>query len=257
MPRDRTTTIIIAGFLVFAVIYSLRVSFPGPRYKSVVLLGGLLGALAASRLLGMRDDETMVMGVLFAVPMADQIIHIYGYPWRVIEVLCLQVMTPLTLLYLVRMGLPPADVGLSLGNRMTTLKTTAILLSLAGAMSVIGLLFPSMTNYYPIWQSGSDVTPGEFIYHEAIIAIMMFGGEFFYRGLVLFTLARRSFWGAILLQSLPYAFLHLGKPAVEVPYSLVAGIIFGWANLRSRSMLPSWVTHFVGSALFDALILLT
>ena len=174
-----------------------------------------------------------------------------------IEVICLQVLVPLGLLRLLRKNLSLGDVGFTLGRRMTTLRTTILLLSLGVAMAVIGLLFPSMTRYYPIWQTGSGVTSGEFLYHETIIAIMMFGGEFFYRGLVLFTLAKRSFWGAILLQSLPYAFLHLGKPMVEVPYSLVAGIIFGWANLHSRSMLPSWITHFVGSALFDALILLT
>jgi membrane protease YdiL (CAAX protease family) len=155
------------------------------------------------------------------------------------------------------MKLSPGDVGLTLGTRRKMLVTTTFLLFLAVAMSLIGLLFPSMTEYYPIWQTGPDVTTGEFLYEETIIAIMMFCGEFFYRGIVLFTLAKRSFWGAILLQSLPYAFLHLGKPMIEVPYSLVAGIIFGWANLRSRSMLPSWITHFVGSALFDALILLT
>jgi membrane protease YdiL (CAAX protease family) len=205
----------------------------------------------------MNDNETLVMGVLFAVPMAGQIIHLYRFPWRLIEIICLQAIVPLSLLYLVNMKLSPGEVGLTLGNRRKTLVTTAMLLSLAVAMSLIGLLFPSMTQYYPIWQTGTDVTTGEFLYEETIIAIMMFCGEFFYRGLVLFTLAKRSFWGAILLQSLPYAFLHLGKPMIEVPYSLVAGIIFGWANLRSGSMLPSWITHFVGSALFDALILLT
>ena len=221
------------------------------------MLGGLLAALAASRLLDMDEGETLAMGILFAVPMADQIVLAYGVPWRLIEVVCLQVLVPLVLLRLLRRNLSLGDVGLTLGERMTTLKTTVIILSLGVAMAIIGLNFPSMTKYYPIWQTGSGVTTGEFVYHETIIAIMMFGGEFFYRGLVLFTLAKRSFWGAIVLQSLPYAFLHLGKPPIEVPYSLVAGIIFGWANLRSRSMLPSWITHFVGSALFDALILLT
>jgi len=256
MPRRRIA-VIITAFILFAFIYSLRASFPGPSYKTIFLLSGLLGCLATSRLLEMSEEETLVMGILFAVPMADQIIHAHGFPWHVLEVLLLQVLIPLGLLYSVSRGLSLGDVGLSLGRRRITLKTTAMLLSLAGLMAVVGLMFPSMTSYYPIWQSGPGVTTGEFVYEETIIAIMMFGGEFFYRGLVLLILGRRSFWGAVLLQSLPYAFLHLGKPAVEVPYSLVAGIIFGWANLRSRSVLPSWVTHFTGSALFDALILLT
>jgi len=256
MPRRRIAAIITA-FIIFAVIYSLRASFPGPRYKTIFLLSGLLGGLAASRLLALSEEETLVMGMLFAVPMADQIIHAHGFPWHVVEVLLLQVLIPLSLLFTVSRGLSMGDVGLSLGRRKVTLKTTVMLLCLAGTMAIVGLMFPSMTSYYPIWQSSPGVSTGEFIYEETIIAVLMFGGEFFYRGLVLLILGKRSFWGAVILQSLPYAFLHLGKPAVEVPYSLVAGIIFGWANLRSRSVLPSWITHFTGSALFDALILLT
>lgn len=134
---------------------------------------------------------------------------------------------------------------------------TGALLATATAMAFIGLGFPSMVRYYPIWHTGGSIGPVGFGYNELVISGIMFAGEFFFRGIILFTLGRRSFWGAVVFQSLPYAFLHFGKPSVEVPYSLVAGIIFGWANLRSRSVLPSWLTHSLGSALFDALVLLT
>jgi membrane protease YdiL (CAAX protease family) len=149
------------------------------------------------------------------------------------------------------------SIGLSLGERRTTLRMTVTLLLLASLMAFVGLFSPSMTRYYPIWSTGGEVSVADFAYNEFLFALIMFSGEFFYRGLVLLTLGRRSFWGAIVLQSIPYAFLHLGKPVIEVPYSFVAGLVFGWANLRSRSLLPSWLTHFMGSALFDALVLLT
>ena len=70
--------------------------------------------------------------------------------------------------------------------------------------------------------------------------------------------------------NLRHALIHIGKhnelPELSELKNLTSGehvdaytnvMEFGWANLRSRSMLPSWITHFVGSALFDALILLT
>jgi len=200
--------------------------------------------------------EMLAVGLLFAVPMADQLITLRIPQGGVLEQLSLYVFFPLCLLWLTCRRLRLSDVGLSTGVRRKTARITAIFLLAAFCLSVVGLAVPSMTRYYPVWRTGR-VTLQAFVYNEAVVSVFMFACEFFYRGIVLFVLARRSFWGAIVLQTLPYAFLHLGKPDIEVPYSFLAGIAFGWANLRCGSVIPSWVTHAVGSALFDALILLT
>ena len=253
----KSRLLVAAGFLIFSLFYVTEASFPGPHYRSYVLLGCLAGAILASIILRLELDETLVMGLVFAVPMVDQLIYSRSLEARMVEEIILCIAIPLGLLWLVRRDLRPWDVGLSLGYRRSTLKVTLILLTIAAVVSVIGLGFPSMVKYYPIWRTGPSVSTYDYVYNEAVISIIMLGCEFFFRGLVLFTLARRSFWGAIIFQSLPYTFLHFGKPSIEVPYSLVAGITFGWANLRSRSILPSWLTHSLGSALFDALVLLT
>lgn len=247
---------VFAGFLCFAVIYAWQASFPGRYFGSYLLLVGLVGGLAVSAFRRWDADETLAIGLLFAIPMADQLIELRLRHGELVQQLLLYVLVPLSLLWLTQPKVRPSDVGLSFGIRRTTVRITAALLLIAACLSVVGLGFTSMTRYYPIWRTGT-VTIQEYLHNEVIISVIMFASEFFYRGIVLFVLARRSFWGSILLQTLPYAFLHLGKPDIEVPYSFIAGIAFGWANLRSRSVIPSWTTHAVGSALFDALILLT
>ncbi len=256
---DRKTLTILIGFLVFSVFFASETNLSLAGYKSVVLLLGLLVAMVAGLILKLDPDEFLVAGLVFAMPMVDRMVFLPALRGRVIEDLLLYFAVPVVLVLLVKGDRSKflQSLGVSFGDKSRMLRTTACLLGLAAAMAFLGLLFPSMTNYYPIWQGGPDVTASDFLYNEFMIAVVMFSGEFFFRGLVLFTLAKRSFWGAIVFQSLPYAFLHLGKPGIEVPYSLVAGLIFGWANLRSRSILPSWTTHFVGSALFDGLILLS
>ena len=51
------------------------------------------------------------------------------------------------------------------------------------------------------------------------------------------------------------ALAHLGKPTEEVIFSFFAGIVFGLADVETRSILPSFAAHFFGSALFDTLAL--
>jgi len=248
--------IVAAGFVCFAVIYIWQASFPGRYFGSYFLLLGLAAGVAISAFRRWDADETLAIGLLFAIPMADQLVALRFYQGQMVQQLLLYVLVPLILLWRTSRRVRPSDVGLSLGSLRTTARITAAFLLVAACLSVIGLRLTSMTRYYPVWRTGT-VTVQDFLYNEAIISVLMFASEFFYRGIVLFVLARRSFWGSIFLQTLPYAFLHLGKPDVEVPYSFLAGIAFGWANLRSRSVIPSWTTHAVGSALFDALILLT
>ncbi len=253
-----TRWLVVAGFLIFALIWVLQASFPGAYYyRSYVFPIGLVGCVLISAWLDYDPEEVFALGIAFAMPMADQLIFLPTATGRIAEEAILYLVFPVAVIFLLRRRICWTDLGFSLGRRRTTARTTLLLLAIAAGLSLAGLLIPSMTDYYPIWGPGTGASLSDYLYNEAVIGIVMFTGEAFFRGVILFTLAKRSFWGAIVFQSLPYAYLHFGKPGIEVPYSLAAGIVFGWANLRSRSLLPSFLTHFSGSALFDALILLT
>jgi membrane protease YdiL (CAAX protease family) len=61
---------------------------------------------------------------------------------------------------------------------------------------------------------------------------------------MLFVLEKRTgFLIANLIQAMAFAFMHLGKPEIEVYSSLIGGLIIGWLCYRSRSFLPAFIIH--------------
>ena len=159
------------------------------------------------------------------------------------------VLIPLTLSLL--LGFKPSDVGLHVGSK-DGYRWALLLLILAVPVSIYGVTVPSMRDYYPIFHYSGWV---DFTFKEGLMAVVMFSNEAFFRGFLLMPLAERTGnkWVAILLQNVPYTLVHVGKPGVEVPYAFAAGIVFSWIDLKSRSVLPSFIVHWTGSAFFDVL----
>jgi len=76
----------------------------------------------------------------------------------------------------------------------------------------------------------------------------LFGWEFFFRGWLLFGLARKFGPEAIWLQAVPFALVHIGKPEVETLSTIFGGFAFGWVAWRTKSFIYPFLIHwFVGS----------
>jgi membrane protease YdiL (CAAX protease family) len=74
----------------------------------------------------------------------------------------------------------------------------------------------------------------------------MFSWEFFFRGFMLFGLAKKMDNRlAILIQTIPFALMHYRKPPLEAYGSIFAGIFLGIIAIRARSFLPSAILHFL------------
>lgn len=83
-----------------------------------------------------------------------------------------------------------------------------------------------------------------FLAAEVSFGIFFIFWEFFFRGYLLFALEKKTgFLIANLLQAMAFAFMHLGKPELEVYSSLVGGLIIGWLCYRARSFLPAFFIH--------------
>jgi membrane protease YdiL (CAAX protease family) len=149
-------------------------------------------------------------------------------------------------------GFKRAEVGVRIGGG-EGYKWAFILFIATVPLSIYGATIPAMKNYYPIFEySGWS----DFFLKELAVGAIMFAHEAFFRGFLLFPLARRNEWLAILAQDIPYALVHIGKPGIEVPYSFVAGIVFAKMDLKSGSFLPSFLLHWIGSVFFDVLCVL-
>jgi membrane protease YdiL (CAAX protease family) len=147
-------------------------------------------------------------------------------------------------------NIKPREVGLSLNLGMS-IKYALAILALAFPVMLYASTLPEFRAYYPLWRSS---TLSDFLFFEgAVLFILMFNTEFFFRGFFLFSLEKKLGNVAILLHAIPYAIVHVGKPWPEVPYSFFAGLVFGYIALRTRSILPSFLTHWWGAAIFDAL----
>lgn len=74
-------------------------------------------------------------------------------------------------------------------------------------------------------------------------ALEVIPAEFFFRGFLLFALLRVVGPIAVVIATLPFAFIHLGKPEIETLSTLVGGALYGWLDWRIGSVLWSGLAH--------------
>ncbi len=116
--------------------------------------------------------------------------------------------------------------------------------------------YPLFRGWVPFHGSAFDETNRwDLLYGWASYAMYMFFWEFFFRGYLLFGLARTIRWPAVIVQAIPFCLLHVGKPMPEVAASFGAGVILGIVALRAKSFLPGFVLHTAAFITFDALVL--
>ncbi len=158
------------------------------------------------------------------------------------------------ILFLKITGAKRNEVGLVSGDLGFGLKIAGLMLVLALPFMIYGAGLPSFQTYYPIWPPARE-SIFAFIILELAVLVMMFNTEFMFRGLLLFSLKKKTknFWLSIGVHAFIYMIVHIGKPGLEVPYSWVVGIDFGWLALRSGSMLPTLFAHWTSSVIFDFL----
>ena len=74
-------------------------------------------------------------------------------------------------------------------------------------------------------------------------ALEVIPAEFFFRGFLLFALLRVAGPIAVIIATLPFAFIHLGKPEIETLSTLFGGLLYGWLDWRTGSVLWSGLAH--------------
>ena len=131
---------------------------------------------------------------------------------------------------------PLGDYGLTLGRwRVGLALTTLTCLVATGVLSWSLGLDPALRAYYGGGFSWSVLWSN---------LVDLVGWEFVFRGFLLFAYARAFGPGpALLLQTVPFALLHLGKPALETYSTLLGGLWLGVVAWRSRSVLYPFLSH--------------
>lgn len=124
------------------------------------------------------------------------------------------------------------------------------------------MLGADLWGYGPVY-NGFAVSPKALVYYELAMGFYMFCWEFFFRGFLLFGLAKTKLGpiGAVIVQTIPFVLLHwswnvhASKPSFEVIGSAIAGPILGILALRTRSFIYGFLAHWAVSLTFDLFIL--
>ena len=174
----------------------------------------------------------------------------------------------LTILFVFREE--PARFGFTLGGSKRIWFAAAALFGGLLLLMLPASRWSAFQDYYPIFRrypefagvfakypgvSPWSAAPWLMTFAEVSYGMYLFCWEFFFRGYLLFGLARSIGWPAILVQAAAFGLLHLGKPAAEVAASFGAGVILGIMALNAKSFIPCFVLHWAASLTFDILVI--
>jgi membrane protease YdiL (CAAX protease family) len=104
-----------------------------------------------------------------------------------------------------------------------------------------------------------------FLYYEAMMGFYFFCWEFFFRGFLLFGLAKfkiLGYWGAVFIQTLPFTLLHwsliqsASKPPMEIASAFFGGLILGALAVKTKSFFYGFVIHWFIALGLDLMVIL-
>jgi len=135
------------------------------------------------------------------------------------------------------------EYGLSTGDGAYGLRFVLISLPVVVLVAYMGSLNPSMIEEYPLAKSVIGNTR-LFILADLSYLVYYVSWEFLFRGVLLFS-AERVYGpaAAIIIQLIPSALVHIGKPPSESFGAIAGGLIFGFLALRTRSFLYPLLLH--------------
>jgi membrane protease YdiL (CAAX protease family) len=141
----------------------------------------------------------------------------------------------------------PLDFGLRLGSPRIWGMHVGVICLIAAIVLFASSFSPSLQSYY--------VTADfDLLNYFWMSCISLFAWEFIYRGYLLFGLKDKLKEEAILLQMIPFALMHLGKPELETISTIFTGVLFGYVAYRGKSVWPAFIIHLFINVFFVAFI---
>lgn len=205
---------------------------------------------------------TTALVVLFIEYRAIQPLHAMGWRsrhfdpmarWAILSFLAYTVVPLLLTLLVFRMK--PAEVGLSFRQFFRHLPLYVGMYFLMVPVIWFASKQPAFLNTYPFNQDARNGLT-DLLKWEAVYGLQFLGLEFFFRGFVVFCLARRFGVNAVFVMVVPYCMIHFHKPGLEAIASIGAGVILGVLAYRTRSIFGGVLIHFAVAVTMDVLAIL-
>ena len=129
-------------------------------------------------------------------------------------------------------------------------------------LCVVGLTFSLMSNYvvslvngvfglFGIENTGGSFEVGDqpnvLLYLLVVAVLPAFAEEFAFRGIIMGVLRPYSEGLAILISSAAFALMH--GNFVQLPFTFCCGLVFAFIDVKTNSLLPSIIIHFLNNGL--------
>jgi membrane protease YdiL (CAAX protease family) len=151
------------------------------------------------------------------------------------------------LVILIALRKNPLDFGLRWGNPRVWGFYTVVTCLIAAAILYASSFSTSLQSYYR--QDDFNL-----LTYFLTSCVSLSASEFMYRGFLLFGLKEKLKEGSILLQTIPFVLMHLGKPELETVSTIITGILFGYIAYRGKSYWPAFIIHLFINVFFVGLI---
>lgn len=159
------------------------------------------------------------------------------------------------------------DFGLGLGDWRFGMRAAAALYAVMLPVLVAASFRDNFVAYYPMseWVRGEvrlfaggagAAHLASFMMYELAYASYFIGWEFFHRGFLTIGLEPVLGWYAVLVVSIPFAIMHVGKPMPEAYGAIVASLVLGWLAIRTRSSWYGFALHAAVAVTMDVLAVL-
>lgn len=144
------------------------------------------------------------------------------------------------------------DYGLSWGKVKFTLRSFCVMAPVVAVIAYWTGFQPAFFDVYPFNETlrlqntglESRAAVSLFWIHAVFYLGYYFGWEFLFRGFLQHGLTPRcGLPTALAIQTLASTMLHYGHPGMEVFASIVAGLVWGYLAVRTRSILSGFAQH--------------
>lgn len=137
---------------------------------------------------------------------------------------------------------PLSDFGVVWIENRRTIVTYASMLLIVAPFVIWASTTQSFLRTYPKYDDAGESLP-QLIIWELAYGMQFLMLEFFFRGFLVFALARYIGGLAVFVMIVPYAMIHLGKPLAEALGSIIAGTVLGTIALRTGAIWGGVALH--------------
>jgi membrane protease YdiL (CAAX protease family) len=215
-----------------------REALPSGRAAAVLVTVAL--ALTLARFFGAASTPRRIpelSGWFASLPEPDLYPWLY---WAAFKLVNYGLLPALCIWFVLEQRL--ADHGLRFVREPRVWLLYAGMLVLVLPVTFIAAQSDAFLDTYPKYRSAGQSWAGLLIW-ECAYGFQFLMLEFFFRGFVIFALARYIGSLAIFVMIVPYCMIHFGKPLAECLGSILAGVVLGTVALRTGSIYGGVVVH--------------